>query len=341
MYKWDNKLQNVLNIDIPLYILQNFYEHSDKIYPIIYGVDIDANIDDWIQEITLLLQEKKTYLNENNIKVVLYDIFESSKFVKEAANIIQKIIERKIYVVSSDQKLQSNNNITYIFNNYWKTIMPYKSIPIRFTPKKLYINLVRVCRLHRCMLLDSLIEKQLFAHGFNTVSNIGWHLSDYCKDNPSSVIQDQKFDILDVSDLINNNPNNSVPLKQCTKSFVYLATETLTDNTRMFFSEKVYKPIAIGMPFLTLGNVGTLEYLKRQGFKTFSKWFNEDYDLDLSLQDRINIIVENLELYKNMSDLQLIKVRAEMNETCKHNLKIYKKINKEIDLNKTTEDILL
>ena len=54
----------------------------------------------------------------------------------------------------------------------------------------------------------------------------------------------------------------------------YLTTETHVDNNVLFISEKTYKPISIGMPFMSLGNPGTLEYLRSKGFITFSDWID-------------------------------------------------------------------
>lgn len=339
MYSWIDETQNLTDNILPL---PTNWDSDVVIYPIVYGVGIDEDITLWIAKVKDGLTRQQEHIKQQNVKLVLYDIWEASKFLKDAAIEIQKHTNKKVYVISCDQKLptQSTVDIKFIFNDIWKNRMPYTGGPMLFTHKKLYINLTRVCRLHRAMLLDSLIENKLFDLGFNTVSNTGWELQDYCRYNPHSKILEQKFDVLDVVDLVNTNPNNSVPIKQCKKSFVYITTETHTDSQRMFFSEKVYKPIAIGMPFMVLGNTGTLTYLKKQGFKTFSDWFNEDYDLDIKLQDRIKIIVENLKNYSKLSSADLTKIRGKMIDTCKHNQKLYKKINKQVDIDKSTLEIV-
>lgn len=318
------------------------FDSEFELYPVSYGVCIECDADKWIQQILEIIKEDYIFLQQSNIKFVLFDIFEASKHLYKAAEIFQKAIDRKIYVVTANRKLleKSNPDICILFNDYWKSQMPPGGRPLRYLPKKLYINLTRVARPHRCMLLDEIIEQGLFDEGYNTISNLGYEMTDYVKRNPTSKILQQDFHTLDVPDLINENPNKSVPTQECKKSFLYIATETLVTNERMFFSEKVYKPIAIGMPFMTLGNPGTLDTLRQLGYKTFGNWFNEDYDLDIDIKDRIKIIVENLKTYANMKDSELVRIRENMYPVCKKNQKLYKNYHAEWDLDKSIKEIV-
>ncbi len=45
-----------------------------------------------------------------------------------------------------------------------------------------------------------------------------------------------------------------------------------------FLTEKIFKPLAYGMPFMVIGNRGSLQRLRDLGFKTFPEWFDESYD---------------------------------------------------------------
>jgi hypothetical protein len=85
----------------------------------------------------------------------------------------------------------------------------------------------------------------------------------------------------------------------------------------------VYKPIAIGMPFMTLGNPGTLQDLRTRGFVTFSDWWDEGYDLDLDLNSRIEIIIKNLKKLSQYKSADLIRIRKEMQDILEHNLNLY------------------
>lgn len=340
MYHWRHKIQSQgPGIDkTPLPIFDSEYE----IYPVAYGVCIECDAEEWIQQILDIIKQDYIFLQQRNIRFVLFDMFEASKNLYRAAEIFQKKIDRKIFVVTANRKLleKTNPDIQVLFNDYWKTRMPCRPNLLHYIPKKLFINLTRVARPHRCILIDKLIDQGLFDKGYNTISNLGYELTDYIKVTPTSKITKQKFNTLDVPDLINENPNKSVPLQECKKSFVYIATETLVTNERMFFSEKVYKPIAIGMPFMTLGNPGTLAVLRKLGYKTFRNWFNEDYDLDIAIEDRIDIIVENLKMFANKTSKELLNLRQEMKPVCKRNQKLYRLHNSQWDLDETIKSIV-
>jgi hypothetical protein len=192
----------------------------------------------------------------------------------------------------------------------------------------MYINLNRVARYHRCELMQSIIDNDLLKYGWNTWADCYAALLEYEHKKPGSTIRNQQYDILDVEDVIAANPTKQIPMKHCQCSFIYLNTETHYDNEVLFLSEKTYKPISIGMPFMTLGNVGTLEFLRHRGFATFSDWIDESYDLDMHIDDRVKIIVKNLKYIKSLTSTQRIKIRQEMTEVCKHNLTVYKQLNR-------------
>jgi hypothetical protein len=67
---------------------------------------------------------------------------------------------------------------------------------------------------------------------------------------------------------------------QCAESLLYLVTETVATGRRHHLTEKTFKPIAMGMPFVIVGTRGSLEYLRSYGFRTFEGIWDESYDLE-------------------------------------------------------------
>jgi hypothetical protein len=65
---------------------------------------------------------------------------------------------------------------------------------------------------------------------------------------------------------------------QCAESLLYLVTETVATGRRHHITEKTFKPIAMGMPFVIVGTKGSLEYLRSYGFRTFEGIWDESYD---------------------------------------------------------------
>jgi hypothetical protein len=63
------------------------------------------------------------------------------------------------------------------------------------------------------------------------------------------------------------------------ESLLYLVTETVATGRRHHITEKTFKPIALGMPFVIVGTQGSLEYLRSYGFRTFEGIWDESYDL--------------------------------------------------------------
>jgi hypothetical protein len=62
------------------------------------------------------------------------------------------------------------------------------------------------------------------------------------------------------------------------ESLLYLVTETVATGRRHHLTEKTFKPIALGMPFVIVGTRGSLQYLRSYGFRTFDGIWDESYD---------------------------------------------------------------
>ena len=63
------------------------------------------------------------------------------------------------------------------------------------------------------------------------------------------------------------------------KGAVNIVVETMPfDSRTLFISEKTWKPVAACRPFVIFGNCGTLRKLRKLGYKTFGKWWDESYD---------------------------------------------------------------
>ena len=61
-------------------------------------------------------------------------------------------------------------------------------------------------------------------------------------------------------------------------SWFSVVTETIYDYPRTFRTEKIWKPIVMGHPFVVAANPGYLRDLRNAGFKTFGTLIDEHYD---------------------------------------------------------------
>lgn len=282
---------------------------------------------DFMHRVISYVQDNKQLFEGGILTPVFVDHLEGNPGVAEKVEYFVQSFYGSVrtFLISADYNLKHRkNSFEFKYVDQWAHhVMPQVNV-IGYTPEKIYLNLNRVAREHRCMLMDSLINNNMLDDGFNTWANTGDAFARYQIDYPNSTINKHTYDILDVEDITFANPTQDIPLEYCKKTFMYIVTETHIGSNVMFLSEKSYKPISIGMPFMILGNPGTLDLLQDKGYITFNKWFNENYDLPISIDKRIKIIMENLDYIKGLTHDQRVELRQEMMPICRHNLEVYK-----------------
>jgi hypothetical protein len=90
-----------------------------------------------------------------------------------------------------------------------------------------------------------------------------------------------------------------------------IVLETIFDDTRWHLTEKILRPIACGQPFVLAATPGSLQYLKRYGFKTFDSVFDESYD---SIKDPVKRLQAIINL---MQHLQQHPQKSKMLALCR------------------------
>ena len=100
---------------------------------------------------------------------------------------------------------------------------------------------------------------------------------------------------------------------------INVTTETDMEDSALFFSEKVYKPIFMCQPFLLLGNPYSLKKLREDGFKTFSDYWDESYDEETDQYKRIGMILNIMRELCEKSDKELFEMLQDMEDILKHN----------------------
>ena len=84
-------------------------------------------------------------------------------------------------------------------------------------------------------------------------------------------------------------------------SLIEVITETRFRREH-FFSEKTFWAISLGKPFIILNSVGSLKALRGMGYKTFSPFINEEYDLDEDNGRRTLRVAHELAELKKLKD---------------------------------------
>jgi hypothetical protein len=99
-------------------------------------------------------------------------------------------------------------------------------------------------------------------------------------------------------------------------TYFSLVTETVFDYPYSFRTEKIWKPIAIGHPFIAVANYGYYRDLHQLGFKTFGNLINESFDLISNNTDRLERIAQ---IVQDLCQQDLASFVKECYNVCKYN----------------------
>ena len=116
-------------------------------------------------------------------------------------------------------------------------------------------------------------------------------------------------------------------MKIVSDSFLSLVAETLWDTDEPFWSEKTLKPILMLRPFILLSTPGTLKLLRKLGFKTFGKFWDESYDLEKNSGKRFEMVMKTVDAIKEKTIPELEVMLKEMRSILIHNRKQVKKLH--------------
>jgi hypothetical protein len=75
-------------------------------------------------------------------------------------------------------------------------------------------------------------------------------------------------------------------------TYFSLVTETVFEYPYSFRTEKIWKPICMGHPFVVAANAGYYRDLHALGFRTFGHLIDESFDSIANVQDRIDRIAD-------------------------------------------------
>ena len=95
-----------------------------------------------------------------------------------------------------------------------------------------------------------------------------------------------------------------------------MVTETVFNYPYSFRTEKIWKPIAIGHPWIAVANQGYYRDLHNLGFQTFGHVIDESFDSIENNQDRLERIAQVIE---DLCRQDLASFLKECYNVCKYN----------------------
>lgn len=213
----------------------------------------------------------------------------------------------------------------WFYEGYLETA-PLANFIIKQRPKK-FLCFNKVARNHRVALLAKLLENNLIndsyisfgkGDGNNFIDNI---------DTYPEIIQQNKHIFPLVLNIAGFHDNPAgikfADTMYYRNSYFSVVTETCfyTDDmlvdyvpggefrntlNSVFFTEKTYKPIVMKHPFIIVGRYNSLHQLRKLGYKTYSPFIDETYDLIKDDNERLNTIVTEINRLSTMSDLDAV-----------------------------------
>lgn len=158
-------------------------------------------------------------------------------------------------------------------------------------------NLVQQELLDKHSLLSTSSKKHIFQHLLPTATNMVLdNQTEY--DSASASIIDSKFSL---------------------GALWHIVTETVYYEERLHLTEKIFKPIVMKRPFILVGAVGNLEYLRSYGFKTFDQWIDESYDYEPDPDIRLQKIVNEVKKLCALPDYKIFQMFNEMQSVLEFN----------------------
>lgn len=200
---------------------------------------------------------------------------------------------------------------------------------------KKFINLNRMQRPHRCLLLTLLHQKDLIKEGYISFNemDINYYKARMKKSYPEFKYLLTEEQLKETLPLVVDNYDRSLnpwysnqrPLfKFYQNSYFSVVTETHgeTEKYPNFLSEKTFKAISHKHPFIVASTTGILQMLRQLGYKTFDGIIDESYDEVEDDVERLTMIVNEIERLCNFDETQLIEFKTKALEIVEHNYNV-------------------
>ncbi len=118
---------------------------------------------------------------------------------------------------------------------------------------------------------------------------------------------------------------NEMPVEEMMLSYFHITSCTYffkSEEKSTGWHEKEFKPMLVRRPFLMLGRPHMLKLLRRFGFLTFSRWFDESYDDIENDWDRLQAIIIETKRLCEIPDHEWDVILKEMENVLEYNYKI-------------------
>jgi len=93
-------------------------------------------------------------------------------------------------------------------------------------------------------------------------------------------------------------------------------------HNRTDWTEKTWKCIGSGKPFISMTGAGALQHMRNLGLQTFHPWIDESYDLEKNVWKRLELIKKEIDRLVNLGRSHLHDTILAIQEIADNNIKI-------------------
>jgi hypothetical protein len=289
-------------------------------------------------------------LRELNISNFFCAVVSNLPDYQHHTNMVGKILN------PTDVPLRGISSLQNVITVYLKSDMGGTKLNINQITHP-FISLSRQARFHRTFFTAKLFENNLQNTGLVSYHNIPWSTeapktnTDHANhlDVDFSFLQPVPFRLENtencilkqyqnqqlvknfqstVTSYVNFTDNHDIRKKGASLHFqnsvtqnalVFVGLETSATYLYPFVTTISFKGIANKRPFIIFGAPGILKYLRDLGFKTFDRWWDESYDLELDVETRADMIIKIVNQLSTYSQKQLQQLCLEMEEILEYN----------------------
>lgn len=334
IFNWSRYLPDSYNepIDKPLYRKQGFI-FTKKFFEIVH----------------ILAEKGFNFLIDNVMEADVYItaemvfFLEKFKLMQISQNRLAMIYNNSISMKHKVVKIRDYNLNTFHFPHFFVSTLFELPEPIntQFEKEKDYLILNRRLGLNKFKLLKEIIDNGLLDKSIYTIlsvlSDTKYALSkDDSLDEYADTMGLNKLPIVLENDLAETNDilkSDDYLYKLNTDIFfktkVNIVTETFLDYTNddrfddtIHITEKTWKPIYMGVPFVISATNGHLDRLHQMGFKTFGDIIDESYDfeedVDIKLDKIISAAKELAEKWNTKEVFEILEYNKALFKSIKH-----------------------
>ena len=237
--------------------------------------------------------------------------------------------------------LNSVNHLSFIAQNSF--MFKKFQIPHDFNLKdKIFLSYNRKLRSHRCRLVSAMSETNMLKESLISFNHS--HQDIHTEITATNIVNDDTFLTPAMKfKILNNLPKENLiidpyeyddwmsPLQMKKnalhhlRSMFSIVTETFWYEPEISFTEKIYRPLSMGHPFIVLAPPFFLKKLREFGFKTFSPMIDEKYDEIVNPHSRFEHIIGWMKYFYDLPENEKETLWNKCNEIAEYNYNIFHK----------------